>query len=118
MRLVAIKRCFRYKQTRSCPKRLEMVCVDHNCSWHLTTHVIPNSKCFKITGYDSIHVCKIESQNDYRKHATYKLLGEVMKNRYSSTQGGPRAVDLPQLDLNDLNFGSHILQHGELERLQ
>ena len=41
--------------------------------------------------------------HDYRKHATYKLLGEVMKNRYSSTQGGPRAVDLLQLVLNDLN---------------
>jgi len=80
-----------------------MVCVDRNCPWQLTAHVIPNSKCFKITGYDSIHVCKIGSRKDYRKHATYKLLGKVMKNRYSSRQGGLRAVDLPQLVLNDLN---------------
>jgi len=40
---------------------------------------------------------------NYNKYASDKLLGEVVKSRYSSTQGGPRAVSLPQLLLNDLN---------------
>jgi len=40
---------------------------------------------------------------NYNKYASYKFLGEVVKSRYSSTQGGPRAVDLQQLLLNDLN---------------
>ncbi|KAG7552562.1 Zinc finger PMZ-type [Arabidopsis thaliana x Arabidopsis arenosa] len=103
MSYLALKVCFCYKQTRSDPRRLEMVCVDENCRWHLSAKVVKNSECFKITRYNSIHTCDIDTRKGYTKHANYKLLGEVVKSRYSSTQGGPRAVDLPQLLLNDLN---------------
>ncbi|KAG7588868.1 Nucleic acid-binding OB-fold [Arabidopsis suecica] len=103
MSYLAIKQCFCYNQRRSCPTRLEMVCVDDTCPWHLTAQVVKNSECFKITSYDTTHTCDIDTRKNYNKHASYKLLGEVVKSRYSSTQGGPRAVDLPQLLLNDLN---------------
>ena len=103
MSLQAIKQCFCFKQPKSCPKILKMVCVDETCPWHLTAHVVKDSESFKITSYATTHTCNIDSRKNYNKHANYKLLGEVVKSRYSSRQGGPRAVDLPQLLLNDLN---------------
>nr|AAC24187.1 Mutator-like transposase [Arabidopsis thaliana] len=104
MSLQAIKQCFCFKQPKSCPKTLKMVCVDETCPWQLTARVVKDSESFKITSYATTHTCNIDSRKNYNKHANYKLLGEVVRSRYSSTQGGPRAVDLPQLLLNDLNW--------------
>ncbi|AAD12675.1 Similar to gi/3047071 F7N22.10 maize transposon MuDR homolog from Arabidopsis thaliana BAC gb/AF058825 [Arabidopsis thaliana] len=103
MSLQAIKQCFCFKQPQSCPKTLKMVCVDETCPWQLTARVVKDSESFKITSYATTHTCNIDSRKNYNKHANYKFLGEVVRSRYSSTQGGPRAVDLPQLLLNDLN---------------
>ncbi|CAB78013.1 putative transposon protein [Arabidopsis thaliana] len=103
MYLQAIKQCFCFKQPKSCPKTLKMVCVDETCPWHLTARIVKDSESFKITSYATTHTCNIDSRKNYNKHANYKLLGEVVRSRYSSTQGGPQAVDLPQLLLNDLN---------------
>ena len=103
MSLQAIKQCFCFKQPKSCPKTLKMVCVDETCPWQLTARVVKDSESFKITSYATTHTCNIDSRKNYNKHANYKLLGEVVRSRYSSTQGEPRAVDLPQLLLNDLN---------------
>ncbi|KAG7559206.1 MULE transposase domain [Arabidopsis thaliana x Arabidopsis arenosa] len=94
MSYLALKVCFCYKKTRSDPRRLEMACVDDNCRWHLSAHVVKNSEYFKITRYHSIHTCDIDTRKGYAKHANYKLLGEVVKSRYSSTQGAWRAKEV------------------------
>ena len=43
MSLQAIKQCFCFKQPKSCPKILKMVCVDETCPWHLTARVVKDS---------------------------------------------------------------------------
>ncbi|CAL9239352.1 unnamed protein product, partial [Arabidopsis halleri] len=49
----------------------------------LSAQVVKNSECFKITSYDTTHTCDIDTRKNYNKHASYKLLGEVVKSRYS-----------------------------------
>ena len=82
MSYLAIKQCFFFKQPRSGPTRLKMVCVDDTCPWHLTALVVKDSECIKITLYVTIHTCDIDTWKNYNKHANYKLLGEVVKIRF------------------------------------
>ena len=118
MSYLAIKQCFCFKQPRSDPTRLKMVFVDDTCPWHLTAQVVKDSECFKITLYATTDTCDIDTRKNYNKHANYKLFREVVKSRYSSTQRGPRAVNLPQLLLNDINVWISYSTAEELKRLQ
>lgn len=101
--IYAIKRLFHFKQTRSDTKRLVFVCVDPSCRWRVFGHVVSaNSKNFEVRTATLTHTCTIVTRAKYAKHASAKVIGSVLQRKYANGVRGPRAVDIPDIVLQEL----------------
>lgn len=88
--IYAIKRLFHYKQTRSTLKKVVCMCLDPRCDFYVFAAGVPNSNYFEIRKAVIDHKCDIMSRAKYTKHATTKVISELMKSKY--VNGAPRPV--------------------------
>ncbi|XP_010445880.1 PREDICTED: uncharacterized protein LOC104728617 [Camelina sativa] len=101
--LYAIKRLFYFRQTRSDPERLIFVCVDPTCRWIVFGHVVSrNSKNFEVRTATLTHTCTIATRAKYSKLASAKVIGSVLERKYANGLRGPRAIDIPDIVLDEL----------------
>ncbi|KAG7557021.1 Zinc finger SWIM-type [Arabidopsis suecica] len=101
--IYAIKRFFNFKQTRSDKDRLIVRCVDMNCAWRVYGHRCGgNSQNMVVRTATLTHSCDIATRSQYGKKASCKVIAEVLKSKYSNSKVGPRAVDIPDIVLDEL----------------
>lgn len=100
--IYAIKRFFNFKQTRSDKQRVIVRCVDFNCPWRVYGHTAGgNSENMTVRTATLTHTCDISTRSQYGKKASCKVIAEVLKSKYANGKVGPRAVDIPDIGLDE-----------------
>ncbi|CAL9243198.1 unnamed protein product, partial [Arabidopsis halleri] len=109
--IYAIKRLFHFRQTKSDTQRLIFVCVDQHYPWRVFAHVVsPFSENFEIRTCTLTHTCSITARSQYGKQASAKVIAEVLKDRYANGLPGPRAVDIPDIVLQELKVSINYMK--------
>ncbi|XP_020876702.1 uncharacterized protein LOC110227283 isoform X2 [Arabidopsis lyrata subsp. lyrata] len=109
--IYAIKRLFHFRQTKSDTERLIFVCVDQHCPWRVFARVVsPFSENFEIRTCTLTHTCSITARSQYGKQASAKVIAEVLKDRYANGLPGPRAVDIPDIVLQELKVSINYMK--------
>lgn len=99
----SIKRLFNFRIQASDKTRVIAVCQDPNCSWRLYATNHKNSNQLEIIRATINHTCDVAARSEYGKKATATILGELMKGKYAHGKKGPRACDLPDILLTEMN---------------
>lgn len=120
--IYAIKRFFNFKQIRSDRNRLIVRCVDMNCAWRVYGHTMGwNSETMEVRTATLTHTCDVTTRAEYGKKATCKVIAEVLKSKFANGKLGPRAVDIPDLVLEELSVSItymkawHAKEKAEIE---
>ncbi|CAL9239313.1 unnamed protein product [Arabidopsis halleri] len=56
------------------------------------------------------HTCDITSRGQYGKKASCKVIAEVLKSKYANRKLGPRAVDIPDIILDELRVSINYMK--------
>lgn len=113
--IYAIKRFFNFKQTRSDKDRLIVVCVDPKCAWRVYGHTPGGtSKSMEVRTATLTHTCDVTTRAEYGKKASCKVIAEVLKSKYANGRLGPRAIDVPDIVLDELRVSINYMRawHG------
>ncbi|CAE5957616.1 unnamed protein product [Arabidopsis arenosa] len=101
--IYAIKRFFNFKQTRSDKERLIVRCVDPACAWRVYGHTVGGtSETMQVKTAKLTHTCDVSTRAEYGKKASCKVIASVLQSKFSNGKLGPRAVDIPDIVLEDL----------------
>lgn len=107
----AIKRVFHFRQTRSDPKRVICICVDPKCRWRVYAHVVaPHSKNMEIRTATLTHTFTIAARALYGKKASSKVIASVLRKKYANRMPGPRAIDIPDIVLEELKVSASYMK--------
>ncbi|XP_023639528.1 uncharacterized protein LOC17890225 [Capsella rubella] len=109
--IYAIKRFFNFKQVRSDKERLIVRCVDLSCPWRVYGHIAEGlSENMVVRRATLNHTCDVATRSQYGKKASCKVIGEVLKSKYSNGKIGPRAVDIPDIVLSELRVSINYMK--------
>ena len=109
--IYAIKRFFDFKQTRSDKERLIVRCVDDNCPWRVYGHTSGGSSGnMSVRTATLRHTCDIATRSQYGKKASCKVIASVLMSKYANGKIGPRAVDIPDIVLDELRVSITYLK--------
>lgn len=101
--IYAIKRFFNFKQTRSDKEHLIVRCVDPACAWRVYGHTVGGtSETMQVKTAKLTHTCDVSTRAEYGKKASCKVIASVLQSKFSNGKLGPRAVDIPDIVLEDL----------------
>lgn len=78
-------------------------CEDSKCNWKIYATKQNGSENVEIRTATLKHTCDAGSRSQRGKKATSAVLGELLQARYAHGKKGPRACELPELVLAELN---------------
>lgn len=99
----AMKKVFHFKLENSDKKRVIAKCVDPNCKWRIFAVNHANSQNLEIIRVQLKHSCDVSYRSNYGKNATAPILANLMKGKFANGKKGPRACELPEMVLAELN---------------
>ncbi|KAG7559058.1 MULE transposase domain [Arabidopsis thaliana x Arabidopsis arenosa] len=99
----SIKRLFNFRIKASDKTRVIAVCHDQKCHWRVYATFHENSENVEIRTASLRHSCDVKSRSKYGMKATRSILGELLKAKYAHGKKGPRACELPEIVLAELN---------------
>ncbi|XP_013694765.1 uncharacterized protein LOC106398802 [Brassica napus] len=71
---------------RHCKRFVTAKCVDKQCSWRVMSKQLA------------------EVRKQYKKHGTSRVLAALLRSKYERLQGGPRAMELPEILRTEFNY--------------
>ncbi|KAG7591226.1 Zinc finger PMZ-type [Arabidopsis thaliana x Arabidopsis arenosa] len=83
--------------------RVIAVCGDRKCRWRIYATYHKDSESVEIRTATLKHTCDVEARSKYGKKATASILGELLKAKYAHGKKGPRACELPEVVLSEIN---------------
>ncbi|CAE6074325.1 unnamed protein product [Arabidopsis arenosa] len=111
-----------HNRIRSDRNRLIVRCVDMNCAWRVYGHTMGwNSETMEVRTAILTHTCDVTTRAEYGKKVTCKVIAEVLKSKFANEKLGPRAVDIPDLVLEELSVSItymkawHAKEKAEIE---
>lgn len=99
----SIKRLFNFRIKASDKTRVIAVCDDPKCNWRVYAINHKNSKNVQIRTATLQHNCCVGTRSQYGKKATATILGDLLKAKYAHGKKGPRACELSEIVLAELN---------------
>ncbi|XP_020877644.1 uncharacterized protein LOC110227537 [Arabidopsis lyrata subsp. lyrata] len=99
----SIKRLFNFRIKASDKTRVIAVCHDKKCNWRVYATFHENSENVEIRTASLRHSCDVKVRSKYGMKATRSILGELLKAKYAHGKKGPRACELPEIVLAELN---------------
>ncbi|KAG7530139.1 Transposase MuDR plant [Arabidopsis thaliana x Arabidopsis arenosa] len=101
--IYSIKRLFNFRISASDKTRVIAVCGDRKCRWRIYATYHKDSESVEIRTATLKHTCDVEARSKYGKKATASILGELLKAKYAHGKKGPRACELPEVVLSEIN---------------
>ncbi|KAG7572603.1 Zinc finger SWIM-type [Arabidopsis suecica] len=102
---------FNFFQVRSDKERLIVRCVDLSCPWRVYgLRSSPTSENMEMRTATLTHTCDITSRGQYVKKASCKVIAEVLISKYANGKLGPRAVDIPDIILDELRVSINYMK--------
>ena len=80
--MMALKRKFEFKTTKSTTKLLLVECFDKECKWRVRATKLGISNMFQIMKFYSTHTCRLDMMSRDNRHASSWLIGESIKETY------------------------------------
>ena len=80
--MMALKRKFEFKTTKSITKLLFVECFDKECKWQVRATKLGISNMFQIMKFYSTHTCRLGMLSRDNRHASRWLIGESIKETY------------------------------------
>ncbi|CAE6118129.1 unnamed protein product [Arabidopsis arenosa] len=99
----SIKRLFNFRIKASDKMRVIAICHDSKCHWRIYATFHENSENVEIRTATLKHSCDVKSRSKYGMKATQSILGDLLKAKYAHGKKGPRACELPEIVLAELN---------------
>ena len=99
--IYAIKKQFKFTQTRTKIGSFVVECPDERCDWRVTAHEIRGCGYYEIRKAQLDHICPIEFRQDYKTRATSRVIAAVYKAKFGNPEKAPVARDLQKLLLKD-----------------
>ncbi|XP_056853962.1 uncharacterized protein LOC130503313, partial [Raphanus sativus] len=107
--IYAIKKQFRYTQTRTKVDSFVVECPDKRCDWRVTAHEIRGCGYYEIRKAKLEHLCPIEFRQGYKSRATSRVIAAVYKAKFGNPGKAPVARDLQKLLLEDLRVNASYM---------
>lgn len=104
--MYAIKNKFRFRNSRSSPTGMVLMCFSTTCNWRVYAVMQKNTELFEIRTVDLEHTCSVDDRSGYESQATHSVIGGMMMARFAGRGGGPRPNDIMQAMQGD--HGVHI----------
>lgn len=99
----AMKRLFSFRFSKSDKVRVIATCVEKNCGWRIYATNHPNSANVEIKTMTLKHNCDVAARQRYGEKATAKILAGLIQSKFANGKKGPRACELPEMVLAELN---------------
>ncbi|CAL9241892.1 unnamed protein product, partial [Arabidopsis halleri] len=99
----SIKRLFNFRIKASDKMRVIAICHDSKCHWRIYATFHDNSENVEIRTATLKHSCDVKTRSKYGMKATQSILGDLLKAKYAHGKKGPRACELPEIVLAELN---------------
>nr|CAN66712.1 hypothetical protein VITISV_041525 [Vitis vinifera] len=80
--MMALKRKFEFKTTKSTTKLLLVECFDKECKWRVRATKLGISNMFQIMKFYSTHTCRLDMMSRDNRHASSWLIGESIRETY------------------------------------
>ncbi|KAG7592786.1 Zinc finger PMZ-type [Arabidopsis thaliana x Arabidopsis arenosa] len=103
LRVFAMKRLFHFKVKRSDKTRMIANCVDPKCKWRVFAKNHKNSENLEIRKVNLKHTCDVSYRSRFGRNASARILAKLMQSKFSNGKKGPRACELPEMILAELN---------------
>ena len=110
----SMKMLFNFRINKSDKIRVIAVCHDKKCDWRVYTTFHENSENMEIRTATLKHTCDVEARSKYGMKATRSMLGELLKAKYTHGKKGPRACELPEIVLAELNVTITYMKAKEI----
>ncbi|KAG7586993.1 Transposase MuDR plant [Arabidopsis thaliana x Arabidopsis arenosa] len=99
----AMQRLFSFRVLKSDKGRAIVRCVDKKCDWRIYATNHENSENLEIRTVRLRHTCDVSYRSRYSEKATAKILADLVSSKYANGKKGPRACELPEMVLAELN---------------
>ncbi|XP_013617968.1 PREDICTED: uncharacterized protein LOC106324567 [Brassica oleracea var. oleracea] len=108
--IYAIKKQFKFTQTRTKIDSFVVECPDSRCDWRVTAHEVRGCRYYEIRKAQLDHTCPIEFRNGYNSKATSRVIAAVYKAKFGDSGKLPVARDLQKLVLEDLRVDASYMK--------
>ncbi|XP_048634967.1 uncharacterized protein LOC125608592 [Brassica napus] len=108
--IYAIKKQFKFTQTRTKIDSFVVECPDSRCDWRVTAHEVRGCSYYEIRKAQLDHSCPIEFRNGYKSKATSRVIDAVYKAKFGDMGKLPVARDLQKLVLEDLRVNASYMK--------
>ncbi|CAL9247860.1 unnamed protein product, partial [Arabidopsis halleri] len=99
----AMQRLFSFRVLKSDKGRAIVRCVDKKCDWRIYAVNHKDSENLEIRTARLKHTCDVSYRSRYSEKATAKILADLLCSKYANGKKGPRACELPEMVLAELN---------------
>ncbi|KAL0717668.1 hypothetical protein Bca4012_066990 [Brassica carinata] len=97
MAFYAIRKKFRFRNSRSAPTGMILRCYSRTCKWRVYAVLLKNTELYEVRRAELHHTCSVDDRSGYQNQATHTVIGEIMKARFSGNGGGPRPSEIIQV---------------------
>ncbi|WZZ08055.1 hypothetical protein YC2023_093976 [Brassica napus] len=108
--IYAIKKQFKFTQTRTKLDSFVVECPDSKCDWRVTAHEIRGCGYYEIRKAQLDHSCPIEFRSGYKSKATSRIIASVYKAKFGDPGKAPIARDLQRLVLEELRVNASYMK--------
>uniref|UniRef100_A0A1U7W6Q6 Uncharacterized protein LOC104220715 n=1 Tax=Nicotiana sylvestris TaxID=4096 RepID=A0A1U7W6Q6_NICSY len=81
MKQYAVREKCQYRVHKSCPRRYILECVDERCTWRLKASSLRASNLFKVTDFNSVHICLTDKRFCSQKQAVSAFVAVVVQDK-------------------------------------
>ncbi|XP_050233361.1 uncharacterized protein LOC126681850 [Mercurialis annua] len=82
--IYAINNHFQFRSYKSCKIGYIAICNDSGCEWKLRASRNKKSSVFIVRKFNNVHTCKVGERMADKRQATYDLVGNFIKDKYSN----------------------------------
>ncbi|XP_013728259.2 uncharacterized protein LOC106431956, partial [Brassica napus] len=108
--IYAIKKQFKFTQTRTKIDSFVVECPDSRCDWRVTAHKVRGCGYYEIRKAQLDHSCPIEFRSGYKSKATSRVIAAVYKAKFGDSGKLPVARELQKLVLEDLRVDASYMK--------
>ncbi|XP_050233537.1 uncharacterized protein LOC126682024 [Mercurialis annua] len=82
--IYAINNHFQFRSYKSCKIEYIAICNEPGCEWKLRASRNKKSSVFIVRKFNNVHTCKVGERMADKRQATYDLVGNFIKDKYSN----------------------------------
>ncbi|XP_071708234.1 uncharacterized protein [Rutidosis leptorrhynchoides] len=109
LRTKCVTEGFQIKPKYSDKSRYTATCISPNCSWQITARCIQDSNNFQVQKLNDLHTCSNTQILPNNKHATKKVLGNILKETRSFVNYARPVIIVDGAHLKSRYLGTNLI---------